>query len=466
MIRRILLILLALGAAFAAAQAEPKPEEAWRLPLVVLLWVLTAGGVAPLPASIRLRRYLAAPLHGLRARPILNWLVVLVYVVGALLLWLLPYQPTNGRVLLPIEFEYLCAALWGFIFLTTYDVTEPELRASGARLGKSKLTGVMVTLTTLLIILIGAEAYLRVFYITTDGYNFTPMSYWWYVNYGWANPNSLGFRDHEPMPDAPGLTRVAIVGDSFVMGQGINNVDDTFPQRLERELGAGYDVNVIAKSGWDSDIEMYQLDIYPLRPNIVVLSYYLNDIDYLMSDPARNPDTRNFMLPQSDTVAWATRSFFTVAYVYYNLLQYTSVARNAAFAYDLIGAHMDQAMWDIQVQRLYEMVAWSRDHNARLIVLVWPQLLEVDASTPATSRVADFFRSQGTQVVDMTDLLRGIPSSAITVNRFDAHPGIEAHRIAADALYQAILNPQTPEPPPQAMPESTLESTADVGSGS
>jgi hypothetical protein len=220
------------------------------------------------------------------------------------------------------------------------------------------------------------------------------------------------------------------------MGHGINNIDDTLAQVLERDLGAGYDVNLIAESGWDSDIELYNLDRYPLRPNVVVLSYYLNDIDYLLTD-ASNPDA-NFALPQNDATTWVTRNFFLASYVYYNLLQFTSSARTSSFAYDLISAHMDDTLWDQQVPRLVEMVAWAQRNNARLIALVWPQLAEVDASTPATQRVSDFFRSQGVTVVDMTDILRGRSVGEITVNRFDAHPNAEADRLAAEALAQAI----------------------------
>ena len=125
------------------------------------------------------------------------------------------------------------------------------------------------------------------------------------------------------------------------------------------------------------------------------------------------------------------------------LLQSVAVhvsTRTRKFADDLISAHMDDTLWEQQVPRLFEMVAWARDHNARLIVLVWPQLAEVEASTPATQRVSDFFRSQSVQVVDMTNVLRGKSVGEITVNRFDAHPSIEAHHLAADQLYQAIFN--------------------------
>ena len=37
----------------------------------------------------------------------------------------------------------------------------------------------------------------------------------------------------------------------------------------------------------------------------------------------------------------------------------------------------------------------------------------------------------------MTDVLRGKSVSEITVNRFDSHPSIEAHQLAAEQLYQA-----------------------------
>ncbi|MFN8564227.1 MAG: SGNH/GDSL hydrolase family protein [Anaerolineae bacterium] len=428
-------VLLLVGATVAAIQIIPSPDSGWCIPVVVALWLVTAAALIPSP----LRSLVGVPLRWRHDHPILYWAALLVYIVGALVIWIVPSQPTNGRLLTPIEFTYLGVAAWGLLYLAAYDLHEADLRAMGAALGKSKLTSVMVTITTLVIILIGGEGYLRIFYITTDGYGFTAMNYWWYENYGWAHLNSLGFRDYEPLPDAPALTRIGVLGDSFAMGHGINNIDDTFPQLLEKMLGAGYDVDLIAKSGWDSDTELFELESYPLRPNIVVLSYYLNDIDYLLEDPSVNPNS-NFAFPQSEALAWYIRTFFLPNYIYYNLLQFTSSQRASSFAYDLIGAHLDDALWDKQVPRLYEMVAWAQNHNVRLIVLVWPQLAEVEASTPATARVRDFFVSQGVQVVDMTDVLRGRSVGEITVNRFDSHPNAEAHRLAAEQLYHAIVD--------------------------
>ncbi len=431
-------IMLLLGATFAATQAQPTSQESWLYPLIVLLWIVTLLALLPTPV----RRLVAAPLNWLHAHAILYWLVLLIYVVVALGLWLVPYQPTNGRQLSPVELAYIAVAFIGLIYLLGYDIHEPDVRAIGARLGKSKLTGIMITVTTLILILIGGEAYLRIFYITTDGYGFTAMNYWWYKDFGWAQNNSLGYRDYEPTPDDPNhpLTRVAVVGDSFVMGHGINNLNDTFPQKLEKMLGTGYDVNVIAQSGWDSDVELYNLDRYPYRPNIFILSYYLNDVDYLIHGTSLSPDN-NFAFPQSPAINWVVQTFFVPNYIYYDIAQFSSATRANNFASDLIGVYSNDDIWNKQVPRLYEMVAWAQRNHVRMIALVWPQLAEVDASTPATKRVSDFFRSQNVQVVDMTDVLRGKSVSEITVNRFDSHPSIEADEIAAEQLYTAIQNP-------------------------
>jgi len=429
-------IVLVLAITFAATQARPTADEGWMLPLVIIVWILTL--LALMPSS--LRHFVGVPIRGLRTRPILYWLIVLVYICSALALWIVPYQPTNGRQIAPVEFVLIGALLWGFVYLIAYDAHEPELRAMGSKLGKSKLTGIMGTLTTLVLIFFAGEAYLRIFYITTDGYGFTSMNYWWYRNYGWSHPNSLGYRDYEPTPNDPAhpLTRVAVVGDSFVMGHGINNLDDTFPQRLEKMLGTGYDVNVIAESGWDTDVELYNLQKYPLKPNIVVLSYYLNDMDYLLRGTDRNPDN-NFIFPQNPAADWFIRTFFLPNYVYYDVMQFASSARSTSFSNDLISVHMDDTLWSQQAQHLFEIAAWAKRTNTRLIVLVWPELAAIDASKPATQRVGDFFRTQNVQVVDMTSVLHGKTTAELTVNRFDTHPSIEAGELAAEQLYSTIM---------------------------
>jgi hypothetical protein len=274
------------------------------------------------------------------------------------------------------------------------------------------------------------------------------MNYHWYKNFYDSQLNSLGFRDHEPRPDDPEhpFKRVMVVGDSFAMGHGINNIDDSFPQVLERELGDNYDVDVIAKSGWDMiDYEPW-LNGYPFKPDIVVLSYYLNDIDYLMTGD-RSPDA-NFDFPKNPTLSWFILNYFTPNFVYYNLLQFTSTTRTTNFQMSLVDAHLDKDLWQQQTVEIDKFIQWNQEHHTRLIVLVWPQIRAVEASIPATTKVMDYFREHGAEVVDMTAILKDKTPADMIVNRYDAHPSIAANKLAADALYAQIMKPQSESNPP------------------
>lgn len=430
----VLWIACAVGAGIFAWLSLPiGTENLWIYPVVIGVIALTIVGLF-VPAA---QKIMGAPVCWLRGHTILYWLVLLLYFCIGLGAWVVTDQPTNGRWLLPDELCYLCALAWGWLYLLFYDADAAQVRAMGGQLGKSKLTGVMITLTTFVIILSAAETWMRIYYITTDGYGFTAMNYHWYKNFYWGHYNSVGFRDDEPKPDAPGLTRVAVLGDSFAMGHGINNIDETFPQLLEKKLGADYDVDVIAQSGWDTDIELYQLDQYPIEPDIVVLSYYLNDIDHLLQAPELNPDSR-FTFPENPVLSWVVINFFVPNYIYYNLLQFTSPLRTSNHLNDLISAHTNDEYWSQQAELLSEIVGWTERHDMKLVVLLWPHITAIDESQPATSRVKEFFEERAVPVVDMSDYLRGVDPAGLIVNRFDSHPGIQAQHLAADALYAVI----------------------------
>jgi hypothetical protein len=436
MMSRILSITLAgLAAAFAVAAVQTGEQH-----LPVLIAALGALAVTLATAFIpALRASLGGALRALRERASLFWLLILIEVCVWIGGWVVPWQPTSGRAAHPAEYAYLLTGLWLLLTLLFFGATPDHARAVAARLGRSKLTGALVTLTTVVILFWGIEAYLRIFYVTTDAFGFTAMNYHWYRNFGWGQDNSLGFRDREPKPDAPDRIRVGILGDSFAMGHGINDLNATFGQLLEDALPANYDVNIIAKSGWDTDVQLYELDHYPLRPDIVVLSYYLNDIDFQLTGTDANPDAA-FDFPDSPILNWFVLNFFGPNYVYYNLIQFTSPQRTGDFLSDLLGAYDDEALWGRQAQLLYEIVLWARDHNVRLIALLWPHLTAVESSQPALERLRAFFAEQGVTVVDMTDAVRAnLGNPALIVNNFDTHPGPLAQRLAAEALYAAIM---------------------------
>jgi hypothetical protein len=444
---RILWLLLALGAVvFGVLSVSSAPITAetlgvigWVFPVVGFILVVTLLDLFAPRRLDGLRRWFGWG----RSRSISYWFVVVFYGVYLSGHWVWHEQPTYGRFLTPIELCFLCCFSWGLLFLLFFDLDTERARAFGRGVAQSKLSGLMVMLTTAVLIFAGAEAYLRIFYITTDAYGFTAMNYHWYKNFYWGHENSLGYRDYEPKGDDGNtpLKTVAVVGDSFAAGHGIDDIDETFPQLLEQKLGSGWDVNLVAQSGWDSDVETAWLNSYSQNvkhnPQVVVLSYYLNDIDYLLTDTANNPDAV-FTFPQNPTLGWFVLNFFVPNYIYYNMLQFTSPVKNTNFTDRLIRAHLDDALWGQQEGNLQLLVDWVDAHEAKLVVLLWPQLAAIPQSKPALDRVRQFFEGQGAVIVDMSDWLKDKSTPELILNRFDSHPSRLSNAIAAEALYQAI----------------------------
>lgn len=95
--------------------------------------------------------------------------------------------------------------------------------------------------------------------------------------------NSLGFRDREFARDrTPGTTRIAVLGDSFIWGYGTETAGKRFTDQLEAKLrGERFEAEVynFGIAGWGTDQEYlaYRSIVAEYRPDVVVLSYYIND---------------------------------------------------------------------------------------------------------------------------------------------------------------------------------------------
>src|SRR5262249_33406591 len=147
---------------------------------------------------------------------------------------------------------------------------------------------------------------------------------------GWnsTNPSS-------PLAKAPGRTRIAVIGDSYVHGAFVN-VEEAFPEVIERDLQAkGLNVEVF-RFGMDGAplsqyLHVLRNEVLAYRPDIVVVPLIHNDFDesyrfvktrYASSflKLRRGDDGRIVEVPPEDfhySAADALRGFCTFRYLYY-----------------------------------------------------------------------------------------------------------------------------------------------------
>jgi hypothetical protein len=294
--------------------------------------------------------------------------------------------------------------------------------------------GLLISYVTVLLLLGAGELYFRYGY--ADSENIITLATVNWLNRYW-HTNALGFRDREwTAADLAGKQTVLVLGDSFAAGWGIQDPADRFPDALARRLGDGYAVINLAVYGSATPEQLDTLKQYPLvkKPDVVLLQYFLNDINYaglklgLLPNPAPTP-------------AWVNQTYLG-NFVYWRFL-HSSLANAQQFqdwwawsygAYDNVG------IWSVHKQEIEDFIQYVDGTGARLIVVIFPNMLDPTRSVPYVDRVAQVFQARGhPDVLKLFDAVAAWRSPDLMVSPRDSHPSPAFHRYVADLLYQQFF---------------------------
>lgn len=306
------------------------------------------------------------------------------------------------------------------------------------------MRGLLVTYVTTMLILTGAELYLRYVY-ADSGWLWTRAGENWHRRY--VHNNSLGFRDREWTPaDYEGKTKVFVIGDSFTQGFGIENPEDRYANVLARLLGTDYAVFNLGIPDTSTRDQIQTLANYPVPdPDIIVWQYFLNDINdaglsigdhWWPTMPLERPP----FVEQShlaNLIYWRMAPFFTTVDVTDNNTYWDW----AFYAYD------NSVIWGIHQQEIRQQLDQIEALGARLVVIIFPNPLDPVGSVPYVDRVAQYFESQG--VMDVMRLYHDIAFFAthrdedLVVSPRDAHPSAAFNAYLGQRIYDTFFAGQT-----------------------
>ena len=309
-----------------------------------------------------------------------------------------------------------------------------------ARLGTAKFRGVVARLgfSSLMLVyaLTAVELGLYFFYAETSGTGGTLASRRWFQKY-WHPVNSYGYRDREHPPEELADKKVlAVLGDSFVAGCGIADASDRFSNVLADSLGSSWRVINIAKPGWHTRAEYDALTQYPRVPDVVILSYFINDIDGAAEANGMIRPATGFPKPRL-LRSWINRSYLmNLAFSRWYAATYGGTPES--YWRFLDEAYTDPGVWRTHAQELVDIIDYCEAHDTKLLVLVIPNLRDVDNSRLATSRVTGLLELQGTAYLDLTPRLANRDPADMVVNPSDAHANEALNREIAELLHREL----------------------------
>ncbi len=289
--------------------------------------------------------------------------------------------------------------------------------------------------------------------------------------------NSAGWRDVEhTIVKPPDTYRILGLGDSYLMGQGVHS-EDVFFRQLEQllnqaDLPSQVETISTGVSGKNTVDQVQLLEERGLAydPDLVIVNFVPNDVeqDLDSEEPivefyrqytqlTQRPD---FLSQYSYLWSWVRqrlqKQFIAQKYVKESI---ASFDRNSQ-------------KWNVCRDALLKIVQICRDRNIPVMVVIFPFFHELNGDYPFQSihdRVNEFCREHGVPVLDLRESYREFSGPELWVHPTDQHPNEIAHKIAAEAMAQFIIEHRDDiqigrRPPPQhdSSEEARLQALATI----
>lgn len=269
--------------------------------------------------------------------------------------------------------------------------------------------------------------------------DYTLASKLWYAKY-WNPINASGFRDDEPDNNHP---VILFVGDSFTAGHGLNSVKDRFSNIIKNNLNKKEKKFTIINMGMPNldsrgEYEAMMNFIYlnRIKPRKIILQYCGNDIEGvatnngLIFEGFRPPSDMNKCM-----LIIGSGSYF------FNYLYFLSPREHLGRSYInyLTGAYKNDKILSKHKNDLMLFVDYARRNSIQLIVVIFPFLTDIEMSNSVyVNDIVDFFRTNKTGVINVSELVKTMPVHEKIVNQNDTHASKKLNRIIAGEILKIM----------------------------
>lgn len=267
----------------------------------------------------------------------------------------------------------------------------------------------------------------------------------WCVEY---RHSTKGIRDRELSPQpAPGVTRLAVVGDSFVFGEGVPQ-DRTLPSQIAKLAGENVECfnggqvganteqevamlrHIVQESGSARAILVFIPNDIKLSPALARRQEYINDLILIRDRYLQQHRRHSWYMGRLRVLdlaisPWQLRKIRTDTINWY--LDSYDPSQNSA--------HLSELQGHFKVIK--------EQPHCRTVLVLYPLLEDFESGYPLASvhtRVARMAREAGLDVLDLAPTFAGRNTQSLWVHEADHHPNGTANEIAAQAIVEWLRN--------------------------
>ena len=259
--------------------------------------------------------------------------------------------------------------------------------------------------------------------------------------------NSWGHRsDYEYTLEKPkGKFRILVLGDSMTVGQGIENVENTYPKKLEYYLNEKlklpqFEIINTARPGWNTDTQLYDLFIngFKFQPDMVFLGYSPNDIpksDFLSCDASEID-----LITDKGPLKKLLKQSHLYKLVNLKINRLLEKTGNKPKFTDCINAAYSSIGWDMLKVYLDAINMACVTRNVKLVIGVIPLMYQLNNnySIPEVhSKLMGYCKERGIECIDFyEDGFKGLDEKNLTISENDRHLNEDGAEIVARAIHK------------------------------
>lgn len=309
------------------------------------------------------------------------------------------------------------------------------------------IKGLIILIMIILLFLIVLESYLRItIKDETSLYGFGPGSIKFNKEHVVLNNDLMRDRNYTLEKDNNTI-RIAVFGDSFTFGSGINNASDVYVKVLEKKLnnksgGKNYEVMNFGVAGYDFNKQLKDLNDKGMKynPDIVIFGTNINDIDVDKDDlPSRSEEYHIIQLPYLGF--WLRNSLYSYYFVEsrFNRIVENSGLKENIEEY-LIRVQLSREFNDFNSKKIKEMIDYVNDKSIKPVIVVFPLINGFKNYTlmPLYDFIINESISNGVEPIGILGVWKQYNESQLVVNNYDSHPNELAHSLAAEEIYRVM----------------------------
>mgnify|MGYP000920164001 CR=1 FL=1 len=304
---------------------------------------------------------------------------------------------------------------------------------------KSKSKGLFANITTVVIPLLVTCIFLEIIFMyipqSHEGVLSKASQIWW-EKY-WHPVNALGYHDREVENDKS-KKQILVIGDSFAAGHGLKSVNERFSDIIASSLGTEkYSVYNLGVSGADTKDEAKRLVEFPVKPDVIVLQYFLNDVEKVGREKGLTLTGSEPYGDISGPAAHLVKRFYLPNFIYWQL-PHTGFSTFDQFVQK---AYTDTTILNAHLRDMSRMLDYKDSTGAKMYAVFVPFLFQLEKSAQYTKPVEDYLKSRGVVIVPIADGIAQIPEKERVVGKNDGHASAAVNALIAERLTKAMGKP-------------------------